>query len=123
MDNENKEKEEKEVVNQKQEENNLYDFSEKADEAIKKIVNTTDITNKYEEQEIIDNKSIAMLCYIPFGVLFPIIKKLHKKSKYMLFHVNQGMNLFIYEIAIFLFTSLLNTIFSGITYFPRTIPG
>lgn len=125
MNNENKEVKLEEVKQEeiKKEEQNPYDFSDKAEETINKIVNTNDITKEFNDEEVTKYKDMTILCYIPFLVLYPLIKKLHKSSKYMLFHINQGMNLFIFEIAVFLVTSILTTIFSGVWYFPRTIPG
>jgi len=51
-----------------------------------------------DEQDINENKGISVLSYL--GILFLIPLLVKKDSKYVKFHVNQGLVLFIIDIAI-----------------------
>lgn len=57
-----------------------------------------DITMNYEQQDIDATKSLAWLSYL--GILFLIPLLVNKDSAYTKFHVNQGLLLFIADVAI-----------------------
>lgn len=67
------------------------------DESFKKINNTPDSTAEYDQNDINQNKVMAVLAYI--GLLFLIPLLAAKESRYAKFHTNQGMVLFLAEFA------------------------
>lgn len=54
--------------------------------------NTPDITDQFDAADINDNKVMAILCYLGWLILIPLIAS---KSRYVKFHANQGLILFI----------------------------
>jgi len=58
-----------------------------------------------EEQDITQNKTMAVLSYILFFV--PLLVGTHKTSPYVKFHVNQGTVLFIFAVAWGLILSII----------------
>jgi len=56
------------------------------------INNTPDITDQFDAADINDNKVMAILCYLGWLILIPLIAS---KSRYVKFHANQGLILFI----------------------------
>ena len=63
---------------------------------IKDINNTPDTTAEYDPKDIADNKVMAVLAYLSWLVLIPLLAA--PKSKYARFHTNQGLVLVIAEI-------------------------
>lgn len=61
------------------------------------MTNTTDTTAEFDAQDIQNNKVMAILAYFGFLVLVPIFGA--KTSKYARYHANQGLILFIAEVA------------------------
>lgn len=58
------------------------------EETLKNIGNTEDNTTDFDSQDINDNKIMAVLSYLSWLVLIPLIVS---KSRYARFHVNQGL--------------------------------
>ncbi len=86
---------------------------------ITKIIDMDDLSHTFSKEEVEENSKYAILSYIGFLFLIPIFNKTYKQSKYVLFHVNQGFNLFAVEIFVFIVLGLLNTIFvKSIQYTP-----
>lgn len=56
------------------------------------INNTPDITDQFDAADINDNKVMAILCYLGWLILIPLIAS---KSRFVKFHANQGLILFI----------------------------
>ena len=54
--------------------------------------NTPDITDQFDAADINDNKVMAILCYLGWLILIPLIAS---KSRFVKFHANQGLILFI----------------------------
>lgn len=73
--------------------------------------NIKDLTKLFLNEDVDELSKFATISYIGFLFLIPIFLNMHKKSKYILFHVNQGFNLFLIELFIFLVLSILNSIF------------
>lgn len=71
---------------------------------------TDDHTHEYQQYDIQQNKVYAILSYI--GILFLVPIFAAKNSPFAKFHANQGLALFIAEIAV----GILNTIGSWIPY-------
>ncbi|MBQ2708036.1 MAG: zinc-ribbon domain-containing protein [Clostridia bacterium] len=54
--------------------------------------NTPDITDQFDAADINDNKVMSILCYLGWLILIPLLAS---KSRYVKFHANQGLILFI----------------------------
>ena len=63
-----------------------------ATDTLKKLNDTPDITDQFDAADINDNKVMAIFCYIGWLVLIPLIAS---KSKFVKFHTNQGLILFL----------------------------
>ena len=87
------------AAEEKQPEQNTYqqnttsDFAQKFDQ----FTDTEDRTAEFDKADISANKVYAILSYIGFLVLVPLIAV--PKSKYARFHANQGLVLLIGEVA------------------------
>ncbi|NLC48563.1 MAG: hypothetical protein GX758_04310, partial [Tenericutes bacterium] len=68
------------------------------------------------------NKKYAILCYIGFLFLYPMTKKEIRSSSYMLFHINQGINLFIFDIIVFVICGILNSMFTKVYAYSSSTP-
>lgn len=90
------------------------------DVIIKKI-NLDDITSFFDKKEVEENMKYSILSYIGFLFLIPLLKGVHRESKYVLFHVNQGLNLFIIELFCWLLIGILNSLFCKYNYIPNWI--
>ena len=79
-------------------------FTAKVNEIIAKIkviiANTPDTTYEYDTQDISANKWQGLLAYLGPLCLVPILLNLFggKKSKYGMYHANQGLNLLIIDL-------------------------
>lgn len=85
------------------------DKSNNVDEVIEKLEHTQDTTFEYDFNDIISTKHICIFSYL--GVLFLIPLVLCKESKFVKFHANQGLILFIYSM-------ILTAITRAISYLP-----
>jgi len=91
------------------------DFMDK----VASINDTADTTGEYDPQDIAQNKGMSILAYISWLVFIPIIWV--KDSPFTRFHCNQGLVLFLAEVAYGLCAALLVTIFSLISWRVGTI--
>ena len=82
----------------------MADLNDKFNE----LNNTPDTTSEYDQNDINNNKVMAVLAYLGILVLVPIFAA--KESKFARFHANQGLVLAIAEIA----ASIIVNIFDGI---------
>lgn len=96
--------------------NNFNDEDKDKNVIITKIINIDDITDNFSKEEVEEYSKYAIISYIVFLFLIPILIKVHKKSEYVLFHVNEGFNLFALELFIFIVLGLLSSIFVKVTY-------
>lgn len=74
-------------------------------DSINNINNTPDTTGEFDQQDIAQNKVMAILAYIGILVLVPIFAA--KESKFARFHANQGLVLAITEIILSIVISIL----------------
>ncbi len=79
---------------------------------LKGLNNTADSTGKCDEKDINDNKGIAILSYFGPLVLVPLLAR--KDSKYARFHANQGLLVFITNIAYAIIHSILMAVLRAI---------
>lgn len=84
------------------------------------VQQTQSSTPLTEEQDIQQNKTMAVLSYILFFV--PLLIGTHKTSPYVKFHVNQGTVLFIFSLAWGLALSIIIGIVSSIFGFVGLTP-
>ena len=94
----------------KQTEEVKKDEADKAIEAVEKVINTKDFTSSFSKEDVSTNKGSAVMCYILCLFLYPLLK--NKKSKYVNFHINQGLNLFIAETIVYIFTRIMISLFT-----------
>ena len=79
------------------------------------INNTRDITAEMDPNDIQQNKVMAILAYLSWLVLIPLLAA--KESKFARFHCNQGLILAIAEIACWILFGILGIIpFIGIIF-------
>lgn len=86
------------------------DFSAK----VAALNDTPDYTAEMDQQDINDNKIISILSYISILVLIPIFAV--PGSKFARFHANQGLLLFVLEIALGIVKIVLSTILAVISW-------
>ena len=67
-------------------------------ETINKYMQTEDNTSEFEQEDINQNKVMAVLAYIGILVLVPLLAA--PNSKYARYHANQGLILFIAELCL-----------------------
>lgn len=75
---------------------------------------TADTTGQYDPQDIQQNKAMAILAYIGLLVLVPIFAA--KESRFARFHSNQGLILFIVDVALGILIAVLSAIFLAISW-------
>ena len=89
----------------------MADFNEKLNE----LTNTKDTTSEFDQNDVEQNKVMAILAYISILVLIPLFAA--KESKFARYHTNQGLILCICEIIVWVIFSILGIIpFIGIIF-------
>lgn len=89
----------------------MSDINDKLNE----LNNTADTTSEFSQEDIEQNKVMAILAYISWLVLIPIFAA--KESKFARYHVNQGLVLAIAEIIIWIVFGILARIpFIGLIF-------
>ena len=74
-----------------------------------KFMDTHNTTGEFDPNDISQNKAMAVLSYLAILVLIPILAA--PESKFARYHANQGLTLFITEIAYVIVESVLGLIF------------
>ncbi len=88
------------------------DLADKTINAVENFVDTKDHKDEYTKDEIKMFKTSATISYIPLVCLYFIATSKHKKSPYLLFHVNQGFNITAITVCIFILNKIINLIFN-----------
>ncbi len=70
--------------------------------------NTPDTTGEFDQNDIQQNKIMAVLAYLSWLVLIPLLAA--KESKFARFHCNQGLALAIVEIIVWIICGILSNI-------------
>lgn len=65
---------------------------------INEVLNTADTTQDFDPEDINTNKVMAILCYLGILIVVPFISA--KDSKFVKYHLNQGLILLLLGIAI-----------------------
>ncbi len=79
----------------------MADMNDKLNE----LTNTKDSTAEFDQNDIQQNKAMAILAYLSWLVLIPLFAA--KESKFARFHCNQGIILAIIEIAVWIVFAFL----------------
>lgn len=77
-------------------------------EKLNAINDTADTTGEFDKQDIEQNKIMALLAYLSWLVIIPLIAA--KDSKFARFHCNQGIVLALVEIAVGIVCGILSII-------------
>lgn len=72
--------------------------AQNAQDFVNNIMNTADTTSQFDPQDINDNKGMSVLAYIGFLFLVPLLAC--PNSRFARYHINQGLVLFLMELAI-----------------------
>lgn len=97
-----------ETKKQEKKETNESSFEEKAKETFEKIMDTEDNTKDHDAKDIETNKGLAMISYLGPLALIPFL--VSKESKYAQYHAKQGLDLFVIEIIIGIFSYFISSI-------------
>lgn len=62
------------------------------------LIEKADVTELFDSSDIENNKFLALLSYVSFLVLIPVLDK--KGSRFARFHANQGLTLFLLSVII-----------------------
>lgn len=82
--------------------------AQNAQNFVNNMMNTNDATSQFDPQDINDNKGMSVLAYI--GILFLIPLLACPNSRFARYHTNQGLVLFLLELAIGVVTGILGII-------------
>ena len=102
--------------------NTKKDNADKTIEAVERFVNTKDHEYEFTKEEVSKYKTNALLCYLPFVVFYFLFTGKSKESKYLLFHINQGLIITIVWIITFVVNGLSNAIFEGRDFVTNATP-
>lgn len=87
---------------------NTQQNTQNAQNFVNNMMNTNDTTSQFDPQDINDNKGMSVLAYIGFLFLIPLLAC--PNSKYARYHTNQGLVLFLLELAIGVVTGIFGII-------------
>lgn len=106
-----KEQNPEQAAQQEQPENKNEDDNQQTDYAAKiaALNDTADTTAEFDKNDIRQNTAMAVLAYISWLVLIPILAA--PKSKFARFHANQGLILLIAEVIWFAAQKVLGFVF------------
>lgn len=119
---EEKNDDKKENIEVEENKENQNDKADKIGEIFDKIANPKDLTSEFTLDEVELNKKNVLVCYIGFLFILPMIKPELRKSPYALFHINQGVNLFIFEIIVFIISEILHLMFTKVYFYSSYTP-
>lgn len=77
---------------------NTQQNTQNAQNFVNNMMNTNDTTSQFDPQDINDNKGMSVLAYIGFLFLIPLLAC--PNSRFARYHTNQGLVLFLMELAI-----------------------
>ena len=80
------------------------------------LTKMTDRTAEFDQNDIQQNKVMAVLAYLSWLVLVPILAA--KESKFARFHANQGLVLAIAEIVLGIVNGVISAILGALTAIP-----
>ena len=77
------------------------------------VTDTADTTAEFDQNDINQNKIMAILAYFGILVVIPILAA--KESKFARFHANQGLVLFIASVAYWIMLEIIKSIIVSIS--------
>ena len=98
-------------------------FQAAASDALQKATKTEDFTNQFDPQDIANNKVWAVLAYLGWLVLLPLLISPAKDSPYVRFHTNQGLILLIASMLSVVLSFICIGVITGIICFVLMIIG
>lgn len=99
------------------------DFSDKTIKFIEGVVNTKDYTNTFTKEEVVPFRMLATMCYVPFLFLLPLLTGKYKKSRFLYFHINQGLNITLAWAIVFFVNKVFRSLFTTTYRYSSTTPG
>ena len=99
------------------------EFSDKTINFLEKIVNTKDYTNTFTKEEVVPYRITATMCYIPFLFLLPLLTGKYKKSRFIYFHINQGLNITLAWAVVFFINKVIRSLFTTTYGYSSVTPG
>lgn len=99
------------------------EFSDKTINFLEKIVNTKDYTNTFTKEEVVPYRITATMCYIPFLFLLPLLTGKYKKSRFIYFHINQGLNITLAWAIVFFINKVIRSLFTTTYGYSSVTPG
>lgn len=99
------------------------EFSDKTIKFLEKIVNTKDYTNRFTKEEVVPYRITATMCYIPFLFLLPLLTGKYKKSRFIYFHINQGLNITLAWAIVFFINKVIRSLFTTTYGYSSVTPG
>lgn len=87
---------------------NTQQNTQNAQNFVNNMMNTNDTASQFDPQDINDNKGMSVLAYI--GILFLIPLLACPNSRFARYHTNQGLVLFLLELAIGVVTGIFGII-------------
>ena len=87
---------------------NTQQNTQNAQDFVNNMMNTNDTTSQFDPQDINNNKGMSVLAYIGFLFLVPLLAC--PNSKFARYHTNQGLVLFLLELALGVVTGILGII-------------
>ena len=107
------------TVEKKQEENVVTpiverrDLADKTIDAVEDFIDTKDHKKEFETEDLKKYKVSAMISYIPLVSIYFVATNKYKQSKYLNFHVNQGITITLAYVIIFFLDKVVSSIFSS----------
>ncbi len=95
-------------------EEKLQQATQTIDSMAQKLGNTADHSAEYDKTDVEANKVMALLSYLGFLVIVPILAAKH--SPYARFHANQGLVLFLVMLAYAIADGIVTTILRVVLY-------
>lgn len=84
------------------------------------FLNDNDITGSFDTDDIVQNKTLAAIGYIPVLFLVPLLAA--PNSRFARFHANQGLILTLASIALYIAKAVIGNIFSYIPLVRLFVP-
>ena len=86
-------------------------------------MDTKDHKKEFNNEDFKKYKTAAIISYIPFVSLYYIIKNKYKESKYLEFHVNQGLIITLSYVVLFFIDKIVSAVFSSNSIVLNSTPG